>query len=352
MLLFADSFDHYGSGSAGYANLTKGPGAYGEIGSDTYVGISSAQKRTGAYSLSMNTNANGGTVGFRKSIVAANNEVIAGFGLYLSALPASSSKICFQWLQGTTPVASLIVTSAGALRLLIGGSSGTLVAQTDNIIAAGTFNHIEIRALRDDVVGELEARVNGVQVAFIDNLDLGDNDIDGFQQIVPANGSGVTTYIDDLTICDTTGTAINDFMGPVRVNTSFVSADTVEADWTKNTGTDGYALIDDIAPDGDATYLEADTIGEVSEFALSALPSETADIKGVYIPAMARLADAGIGNLQVSLVSNSEVSLGPNEPITTSYAYYGSVHELNPDGDIPWTKASLEAALLRIEKTA
>lgn len=351
-LLFADSFDHYGTGAPGLANLTKGPAVYAEVADGTYLSIDNSIKRTGLYSLKGNVAINGGSTLFRKSIVIANNEVIVGFGLYLDSLPPSSSKVCFQLLNGTTPIASLLVTSGGALRLCNGDYDDTVVEQTDNIFGAGTFNYVEFRVLRDDVVGEIECRLNGIQVALADNLNVGGTDIDGFRQYVPVNGSGVLTYVDDLIILDTTGSVNNDFPGPVRVNTVFAVADTAEADWTKNTGTDGYALIDDVAPDGDTTYIQANDVGNISEFAVGDLPAEVAEIKGVYVPAMARLADAGVGNLRVSMVSGSDVAAGPDTPVTTSYSYYGSAFETDPDGDIAWTKTSFEAALLRLEKTA
>ena len=101
----------------------------------------------------------------------------------------------------------------------------------------------------------------------------------------------------------------------------------------------------------DTTFIGSTNVNDVSEFDLDTLPPETANIKGVYIRLMGKLIAAGVGAVQVSLVSNSEVSLGPEITLTTTYSYFGGVHELDPDTELPWTKEGLEAAILRVEKT-
>lgn len=346
MLLFADSFEQYG---AGRANLILGPGVYVANGSSITVDVTNARARTGSWSLELRYADNNM---LRKSVVLNNNEMIAGWSSYFSNMPANPKKVAFGMTNGSTYIAWINITSSGAIEVYAGSySSGTLVATTDNIVGTGTFNYFELRVLQDNVVGEIEVRFNGNVVALLTNLNLGTLPINGFYTTSAAGGTTVVTNFDDLYILDTTGTVCNDFLGPVRINTVMPTSDTVEADWAKNTGTDGFALIDDAAPDGDTTYIQAGTVGNISEFGMGTLPASVDTIAGIYVLTMGKLSEAGVGDVETSLVSGASVSPGGDKEFTTNYAYYGSVHPVNPDGNIAWTKTTFEAAKLRFEKT-
>jgi hypothetical protein len=273
---------------------------------------------------------------------------------YFAALPTVNGEHGFEFRDNANAcIAFLAVHSDGAIGLYT-GSSRTLIATSDPIISVASQQYIEAKLIIDDVVGECEVRVNGVTVLHLTNINLGTL---GATQVVfgmpNTHDSGSIDYwIDDIVAWNGSGSLNNDFLGAQRVITIFPASDTAEADWSLNGAASGYDCINDPVPDGDDTYLLSTTIGDVSEFGLGTLPPETESIAGVFIPVMARISDAGVGNIQASLVSNSVAALGNDATLTTSYTYWGSVYETDPDTGVAWTKSGLEAALLRIEKTA
>ena len=341
-LLFADGFEHYGTGSTGRTNMLAGP--YLELASTGQP--SNAQARTGSLSLKGNTN---NSWCFRRSTGVAKNELGVAVGVYYESLSGVRKVIDFQ--ANTTAVCSITVSAAGAIQARVGGfnAAATIIGETDaGLITASAWHHIETRILVDDVVGEVEIRVNGSTELFLTNVNLGANlvNVVGHYMIT------TSPYIDDLIVWDTTGDVNNTFFGPARVNTVFMSADTDVDDWSVTGAATGAEAIDETTPDGDTTYVSAAMVGQRSEFVPGELPPETEVIGGVYIPAMAKLASAGLGNFQLSIVSNGEVATGPDYPLTTAYTYWPSIFEKDPDGNKVWSKAAFEAARIRIEKTA
>lgn len=356
MLIWADGFDHYGDApNGGRDAMLAGAWAAFSAGSGTLPAISSEQARTGTYSLKFvyNPLATAG-VQARRVLGAAEISVGTGFGLYLNALPATNGEYGFEFRNASNQaIATLMFQSDGAVALYI-GTGHVLTMSSDPVLTASAWHHVEAHILADTVVGECEVRVNGLTVLHATDLNLGAL---GATQIVygmpntDTDPTGLTWYMDDVFAWDDSGLYNNDFIGTARVETVFATGDTAEADWTKVGAANGYDCIDNVPPDADTTYLMSDLAGHVSEFTLGTLPPETEIIHGVYIPTMAKLEDAGTGNVQTSLVSGVDVSLGPDQVLTTAYTYWGGVHETDPATDLAWTKAGLEAAKLRIEKT-
>jgi hypothetical protein len=158
-------------------------------------------------------------------------------------------------------------------------------------------------------------------------------------------------YWDDVFAWDDTGTYNNSFMGAQRILTTFPTADTAQADFTVVGSGAGFSAINDNPPDDDTSYITSAVVNNKSDFELDTLPPEVVAIAGVFVPARARVDAAGIGNLKMSLVSSGDVLAGSDVPLTPSYSYYRNTFEYDPHTSAPWTKAHLEAALLRVEKS-
>lgn len=361
-IIWAEGFDHYGTTGGGRTNMLSGAWAqfsWGSGGNGT-VEVSPTQARTGANSLFIRHTANSSTRTVARRVVGAARLILGvGFGIFFPSLP-TVNKQCGLSIRNASNenILGIIVQSDGAIGLYTGqveGGSGdaTLIGASDPVITTAAWSHIEVKTVIDNVVGEVEVRVNGRPVMHLTDLNLGTLHATQLQYgtFAGTGGSSVEYYIDDIVVWDDNGDENNDFLGVQRVETIFPVADTVAADWTVFGTSDGYDAIDNVPPDGDTTYILGDTPNQISEFELDTLPPETETIVGVYIPVMAKLEDAGTGAIQVSLVSDSEVSLGPDQVLTPAYTYWGGVHEVDPNTGDAWTKESLEAALLRVEKT-
>jgi hypothetical protein len=273
--------------------------------------------------------------------------------IHLLFLPSTERGVCLIRDGANDNILKVSIESDGSLGFYK-GTTHTLLARSDPLVTAASWSHIEVKCVIDDVVGSIDAQINGIPVFSLTNQNLGTNDATQLKfGCFAGSGSGTTLdfYFDDIVVWDTTGAVNNDFLGTQRVETIFPTSDTAAADFTKTGAANGYDCIDNVPPDDDTTYLTGATVNDISEFGVGTLPANVSAIVGVYVHTLAKLSDAGTGNLQVSLVSGVDVSLGPDKVLTSGYQYHGGVHELDPATDAAWTKAGVEAALLRLEKT-
>lgn len=349
MLRFADSFDHYG-GDVSF--ITNGLWSGTSAASGGSVSLSNSHARTGAYSLHLHrSNFSEGLVEARFAIGAQSFTCGLGLGVYMPALPTSATTAGVQFRDvSNNPLLTLLFQADGSICAKKGGKNGTVIDVSDSILTAATFNHIECKATFDTVAGFVEIRVNGVTKLQIGSLDLGSLAaatcalclFDFFLDDI---------FLDDVFAWDDTGTYNNAFMGAQRILTIFPVADTGQADFTLVGSGTGFGAIDDNPPDDDTSYITSATVNNKSDFEIDTLPPEVVAIAGVFVPARARVDAAGIGNLKMSMVSAGDVLAGSDVPLTPSYSYYRNVFESDPDTSAPWTKAKLEAALLRVEKS-
>lgn len=354
MLLWADSFDHYGTTpSGGREAMLNGAWAEFSAGNGTLPYVSNARARTGSHSLRIEFNslANAGVVA-RRVLGATKVVVGVGFAVWFTGLPDVNGTHCIEFRDGSNAaVARCAIQSDGSIGVY-DANSLTYIGASQPCLQTSSWSHVEIKLTSDDVAGAVEIRVNGETVLSLEDQDFGT----GVAALVwgnpQKNSSGSFNWnIDDIFTWDTTGTLNNNFIGAQRVTTIFPDADTAVADWAKTGAANGYDCIDNVPPDGDTTYISTDGLNDQSEFELPALPPETDSIAGVYVPVLARLESAGSGNVQVSMISGVDAAAGPDTPLTTTYNYWGSVFETDPATDVAWTKSGLETALLRIEKT-
>lgn len=344
-LLFADGFEHYGTGGTSRTNMLSG--AWSIIGSGHEV--VSTRARTGSRSLQSINSTNSPRVLLRNS---GHNEIGVALGIYFVGMPVDDARRAGFAIRDASGdlIVSARVKPDGSIEL--SGFNGVLGTTDAGLIVASSWQHVELRVLQDNVVGEVELRVDGQVSSFLTNLDLGLNPPTFWQVHFSSLVSNPTVNYDDLIIWDTTGDVNNDFFGPARVTTIWLDGDVSGNQWSVTGGATGAAAMTETAPDGDTSYVSAAVVNRVSEFSIEELPPEAEVIAGVYIPTMAKLAVAGVGSMQTSVVSGSDVETGADNPLTTAYTYRGDVFEKDPATGQQWTKSGLEAALIRIEKTA
>ena len=164
--------------------------------------------------------------------------------------------------------------------------------------------------------------------------------------------SGPTLYVKDLVVSNDLGTENVGQLGTVRVVNLVTTADVGLGGWTPSTGTTGYNILDNNPPN-EAIYLAADSTPPAAmEFALADLPDDISSVKAVVSYVYAKKTDGGDGTLQVSMVSNAAESNGTDRAITTGSNFWRDVHEIDPDTTTAWTRVSVNAATLKIDRTS
>lgn len=349
MLLWADSFDHYGGV---FANMFFGAWS-SHADSSGVPFLTNLFSRSGTYSLAFTGTNGSGSVAqhVRRSLPSAKTRCGFGYGLYQPNLPSTNEQRLFQILNSSaSPILTLCAQSDGSIHIRKGDFADPVIEISDSVLTPGTFHHIELWQTFDTVAGEIEVRVNEQTVIADGGINLGAAPAASVQWR-KLGSNNEPFYVDDVFAADDQGAENNTFIGAQRMITEFPLADTAQADWTLNGSGTGHGCIDQTGPDGDLTYLSSAIVGHKSDFTLPSLPPELAVIAGVYVPVMARINAAGIGNLKTSMKSAAALAAGNDNPLTPGYTYYGDAFEVDPNTGLPWTKSGLEAALLRLEKT-
>lgn len=268
---------------------------------------------------------------------------------WFNSLPTSGSNGGrLSWRDvGNTVRAELQVLSTGALQMTV---NGVIVETTAvPVITANAWWHVEAMYDADGAgSADYEVRVEGITVLT--------GTVAAHANIPAQVGWGSTTfsggsgYIKDLVLWNGTGALNNSFLGSVLVHNLTPLSD-VALNWALVGGASGFSILDNIPPN-DAQYIQATDPPPAAYVAsLSDLPPETTSVKAVMTMVRAAKSDGGDGSLQVSVVSNGDVGLGADRPITVAQTFWRDVHEVDPDTAAPWLPSAVNAVDMQIDRT-
>jgi hypothetical protein len=338
-VIWADGFEHYGTGSTGIANMLKG--LWSAVGGTGTNGPVNGVARTGSHYAAINTNGAASRRAFGSRL-----QVGIAFGIRFPSLPSDDRTLFSLNNVGNSNVVTLIWNSDGSIGIYKGDHTGTLLATTEQVLTAATWHHVEILVTISDTAGAIELRVDNDPVAILADLDL---DAVAVTQVVwyCRAAGGVNHQIDDAVAH--TG---DDFIGPARVLTSYLAADLSPfGDWTITGAASGAEAVDEAIPDDDTSYITAADAGDVARFLMPSLPADVSEIVAIHIPFYARQNEAGLTRVQTTLLSDAEAVDGAEHSLTPSYSYKEDAFNTNPATGGAWDKASFEAAILEVTRT-
>jgi hypothetical protein len=245
----------------------------------------------------------------------------------------------------------MTIDTTGRLRIHVGYGNTDPVAQSAPVFTAGSWHHIELKAPTSDVSGTYTIKLDGVTVLTTTAPALATQS--GQMTFANPGSSGLTSawYVKDLVVWDTLGGENDDFLGTVQVVGRTLTSD-VSLNWTPSHGTTGYNLLGNSPPVDGTDYISAGfPAPSPSTFGLSQLADDITSVKALIVQVRARKIDGGDGNIQSSLISSGNTEDGADRPITSSFAYYEDVFEVDPHTSAPWTPVSADAATLKINRT-
>lgn len=348
-ILFAEGFDHYASAAnlaRMYPNMTATNWTVPDT--DTPFGRGRAGRHVTGNQHQ----------GLPRSVPEIPLGTMFGFSCHfmIEAYPAGDGRMALaSFLDGSAVHIRVFASLAGNLYCT---RNTTVVHYPSNRqLALNRWYHIEGKFRVGDADGSLELRVDGETWLVANNVDTRDANtgiINGVRMVEKiGNNANGTCSIDNFILWDTTGTRNNDWLGDVEVLTANPAANGTVVGWTANTG-DAYAAIDDGADgeDGDTTYVFSETPGDVADFELSDLPVTPDAILAVQSYVCARKTDSGTRTIKHGIDSDGNVSESDGLPLSTTFAGFTHVAELDPDGDVAWTPASVNALKSRIKVEA
>lgn len=375
-LLWCDGFDHYGTDETHMRD-----GVYAQM----VHTLTTAQVATGTHSLLSDNAQHTGTDGSDVSrfvLPAAVDKLGVYMKLYFPVLPATNTvavPIDFLSTTATRSQISCFITSTGAIAFYRGqnyatnGEVGTKIAESDPLISTSGWNSIEVQVYIHDTLGWVRVAVNGVHRYEATGLDT-KHDSTNIAQVGIGNQpfyggasiNGVDFYIDDLYIynftgdsavdtdfvptTDGTGKATN-YIGDLQVLLRMPNGDTAETDWVRSTGSDDYAVVDEVDPN-DNDYLYSTTAGDLSELSLEDLPEDITYIRGLMMLGRMSKNDSGAAMVKFGMKSVADTADSAEFPITTEPTYWWKFQNTDPDSDARWTRASFNAAWFRLTRSA
>lgn len=230
-----------------------------------------------------------------------------------------------------------------------------LGATANPVLVANAWQHVESKVLLDVAAGTFEVRVEGIVVLNLAGIRTTTNvagAVLSCQNIQFLNSNDITFYVKDYIVWDITTGFNNNFMGSCQVFKIIPSAD-VALNWTPSSGGTGFNLINETTPDDDVNYISAPAPGIPAAYkcALSDLPVTVTSVRGVMPIHRSRKTDGGDGNIQIGAISGASTGLGADRPITTAYTYWWDLFDTDPATAAAWTRLSVNAMNLQINRT-
>lgn len=320
-LLFFDGFDHYATAQmAAKWNIDGGSiVAFGRNGGNC------ARGPLGAY----------------RSVPASGTTYIVGAAI--KPRSAVAGQRIFEVMQGATDSDLQCYLRINA-DLTLSFLDGAGVAWTSSWNATlDNWYYIELKVVLDNSVGTAEVRVDGTAVINKTSIDT--------QGRATATWAGLRITqgncdVDDLYLCDGSGSINNDFLGDCRVEALLPQTDAVTAGFnaglTPSTGSDHGALVDEVTPNGDTDYNKGATAGLKDTYNFPNMAS-TGDIKGVQVLLYVRKTDQVTKTLRPVVRHAGTDYPGTTVTAAIGFEYKRQLYETNPGTSAVFTGSDVNS---------
>jgi hypothetical protein len=270
------------------------------------------------------------------------------FRLWQPALPSSPSKspIFAVHSAGNSVIYAVRLYPNGSLRIERGTTE--IADSVAPVVFAGAWNHLEFRF--DTVTGEISAWREGIPITALTITDPAPPGttvgIVGFDSAYPGDIATSYPLMKDLVVYDGSGTENNTQIGPVTVYNLLVDAD-VSSGWVPSSGSSDAALLGVEDPD-DLNYIAANaTPPAPSIMTFQDLPEDVVSVRAIM--PLIRMMKTDGGDAQVQMTVGGDA--GADRTMTTAFAYYWDISEVDPATTDPWTPIAVNAAEIEVART-
>lgn len=336
-LLWIDGFDHYANSPVTFSSY--GAGAYDVFGN---CGLASFPV-IGGYGIS---SADAATLSRAISSHSAPAVLGAGAHVHFTAGFWNGRKCIFDFASSSGNLGPGMVSRRDDGIIYVGNTATSFNA------AVNTVYHFEIKVTLDGSNGSIELRIDGQDIHTETGLSLGGPftylSVGGF------NSSGAALLkMKNLYIWDDSSGVNDDWLGECLVETNFVDADTATADWSIASGSNGYAMLNNVPSDPTNKYIESGTISDRSIFEFPPLTNTSVEVVGVRLVAQALKTGSGAGSMKIGIIQGSTEQQSSDRALSTDTPlYYGMTTDVNPDTASKWTVSDLASTKVSFERTA
>jgi len=231
---------------------------------------------------------------------------------------------------------------------------GTKIGETSGAgLVNGVWAYIEAKFTINNSSGSVIIRVNENIVLSLSGIDTQDSANAYFNMFRLGGIYSGYSYLDDMYMCDLTGSKNNDFLGDVRVDTLRPNAAGTYTDFTPSAGANYQNVDETCGPDNDTTYNEGANVGDQDSYQMPDLPAPAGTtIYGVKTQATVRKTDAGVMKCKVLTRAGTTDDLGAELTLSDTYLTPFEIYEDNPDDSAAWEDADVNSMEPGVEITA
>lgn len=221
----------------------------------------------------------------------------------------------------------------------------------DSFIGAGssnipyqTWSYIEFKLTTSNTTGSIQLKLNGELIFSSSNIDT-QVTANSYVNRFNIKTGNEAVFIDDLYLCDSTGTSNNDFLGDVQIRSVKPIANGNYSDFNPLSG-QNYTNLDENPTDNDTTYNESSVLNDTDTFDFENITDPNISILGIQNSVSARKTQPGIRKISSVLRTNSTDYTTNEQPIADDYTIIDTMYEKNPNTNALWTQTEVNNAEL------
>lgn len=330
-VLFLDGMDHY--------NLTQAPAKW-DLGVSMLY--NSAFGRFGGGSLYYDAS------NFEKSAtksIPTTTSFIVNYAMRVGVLQPSSLTSMFRLLDSGTVQTELRFGPLGQIAVFTNGSQ--VAVSANGLISLSVWNHIEwkVTISASTGAGQCVVRLNNVEII----------NVTGISTKTSSNASANSVSIgrlvstqndfryDDFTLMDSSGSGNNDLIGDVRIETLYPSGAGAHTVFTPNGAGTNWGCVNENPADDDTTFVSSNNVGDIDTYAFTNPVGTPTTVFAIQANMRARKDNAGTRTFgRVIRISGTDY-VGSGFSLSTDYALYREIIELNPNTAVAWTASDITA---------
>lgn len=223
----------------------------------------------------------------------------------------------------------------------------------------------ELKVKVDPTTGTYELKVNGTSEVSDTGVNTADDGVADADQFTFSLDNGLRTMrLDHVIIADDTGSNVNDFFGQSLVLDALPASDGDDTDWTPNTGSSHYVLVNEEMPNNnvltteDSKRVTSETVSDFDRWHMQHLADQGvpsgATILAVQVETCAAMEASGSRTLRVAFKdTGGSTAEGDNAVLSgTDLDVLLQVWEQNPALTASWSVAGLDAAQFGVKVQA
>jgi len=258
--------------------------------------------------------------------------------------------------QGNAYLCNLFANGSWGMTLYLDGTGGMHIRTAPGGVLGTcgfTFKQdkwywIEWKVYVDNSAGTVEVRVGGNTVLNLTGVDTQHTAYNYLNQINFKDNTGAYAFIDDVYVCDGSGSDNNDFLGNGIVECLRPDG-TDSAGWVTSSPSATHSdNVDEAESDDNTSYVQDNTANAQDMYTYDNLSSITT-VKGLHVNTMAR-TNTGVSETVNTVIDSSgtEAQSG-NSFSSTSFINYSFVSEQDPNASAAWTPTTVNAAKFGIK---